>query len=665
MLGVIQLMQLRYAEAEPVFEQLLQLRPDEPAYWMNLGTARRGTGHYEESLAAYARAAALGEASVDFYYQAGLTHLARSDLQSAKALLARGLELAPQDMDMRLRYAECCYQATDHDDALAALEAWPTAVDTPARVAPALGNMLMNLGQPPRAEATVRKALAEERDNLVAKLDAGAAPERTNRIDEAAGPAEGIARQSPPERLGVDLRIARRSWRQRQSRHELALELLIQLMPDFKQAHERHRVLYPMAVTLDALGRFDDAFATLVKAHASQIARVERVSPLAAARGTPQMKVTEFHCDAQDVQQWDHATAPSSADSPVFVVAFPRSGTTLLEFTLDAHPLLQSMDEQPFIQNALEDMTAFGVKYPTELGRLSTEQLDEVRAKYWRRVAKKVQLQPGVRLVDKNPLNIVRLPVMRRLFPNSPIIMAIRHPCDIVLSCYMQNFSAPDWIMLCASLPALAAGFRKTFDYWYRLTGMLEPSVLEVRYEQLVADFPAIVRGIADYLQLPWDPAMLAPAASAHAKRFISTPRYAQVVQPINSKAVGRWENYRAHLEPVIPRAAALPAALELSGLRHPEEQVRRQDVFVAAQWRRAFVLVHPVRREHQQPPGPRRHGEIQSRQARFTAGGDVIEIPQQHQVAIGEMVDGIEVELEALIAAAVVALHDQVRSQG
>jgi Flp pilus assembly protein TadD len=546
-------MQYRYAEAEAVFEQLLQLRPDEPAYWMNLGAARRGTGRHEESLAAYARAAALGESSVDFYYQVGMTHMARSDLQSAKALLARGLELAPEDMDIRLRYAECCYQATDHDDALRALEAWPTAEETPARVAPAVGSLLMNLGQPQRAEATVRKALAEEPDNPVAKLTLIQLLERTNRIDEAAALLGELLADPRSERLGVDLRIAKAIVAQRQSRHELALELLIQLMPDFKRVHERHRVLYPMAVTLDALGRFDEAFAALGKAHASQIARVERVAPLAAARGTPQMKVTEFDCDAQDVQQWDHSSAPSSADSPVFVVAFPRSGTTLLEFTLDAHPLLQSMDEQPFIQNALEDMTAFGVKYPTELGHLSAQQLDDVRAKYWRRVAKKVQLQPGVRLVDKNPLNIVRLPVMRRLFPNSPIIMAIRHPCDIVLSCYMQNFSAPDWIMLCANLPALAAGFRKTFDYWYRLNALLEPSVLEVRYEQLVADFPAVVRGIADYLRLPWDPAMLAPAASAHAKRFISTPSYAQVVQPVNSKAVGRWENYRAHLEPVIP----------------------------------------------------------------------------------------------------------------
>jgi len=553
-LGTIQIVQSRYAEAEPVFEHLLQLQPDQTAYWMNLGTARRGTGRLEESLAAYARAAALGESSVDFYYHVGLTHIERQDLGAAKAMLVEALARAPEDMEIRLRYAQCCYEATYHEEALAALDvAWPTAADTPTEVAAGVGRLLMNLGQPQRAEATMRRALADGRNNPLDTLTLVQLLERTNRIEEAAALLEGLVADPRSAMLGADLLMTRAALAQRQSQHELALDYLIQSMPDFKLHHERHRVLYPMAQSLDALGRFDDAFAALNKAHASQVARVERVAPLAAARGIPQMKVTEFECEAKDVATWNHAGAPGAADSPVFVVAFPRSGTTLLELTLDAHPLLRSMDEQPFIQNALEEMLDCGVQYPNELGRLTAMQLDELRAGYWRRVGNKVQLQPGQRIVDKNPLNILRLPVMHRLFPNAPILLAIRHPCDIVLSCYMQHFSAPDWAMLCADLQALARGFRKTFDYWYQVAALLRPNVMELRYEQFVSDFPATVRDIAAFLQLPWDAAMLAPAERAHAKRYISTPSYAQVVRPVSNKSVGRWENYRRYLEPAIP----------------------------------------------------------------------------------------------------------------
>ena len=553
LLGVIHIDMARHAEAEPIFDHLLKLQPDEPAFWMNLGTARRGSGRYDEALAAYARAAALGEASADFYYHVGLTHQQRSDLESAKAVFARGLELDPQDVDIRFHYAQCCYEATYHEEALAALAVWPEAADVPGKVAAGVGSLLMNLGQSQRAESALRRAITDTSGNLPADLALVQLLERTNRADEAAVLLEQLVANPKAAMLGAELQMTRARLAQRQGRHELALELLIQSMPEFKGHHERHRILYPMAQSLDALGRYDDAFAALLKAHASHVAQVERTAPLAAARGAPQMKVTEFECDAQDVARWNHAGAPDTAHSPVFIVAFPRSGTTLLELTLDAHQLLRSMDEQPFIQNALEDMTACGVRYPDGLGGLTTPQLEEIRANYWRRVAKKVQLQPGERLVDKNPLNILRLPVMRRMFPNAPIILAIRHPCDVLLSCFMQHFSAPDWAMLCANLPALARGFRKTFNYWYRGVAMLAPSVMEVRYEALVTDFPAVVRKLTGYLQLPPDPAMLAPAEGGRVMRFISTPSYAQVAQPLHDKSVGRWKNYRRYLDPVIP----------------------------------------------------------------------------------------------------------------
>ena len=237
----------------------------------------------------------------------------------------------------------------------------------------------------------------------------------------------------------------------------------------------------------------------------------------------------------------------------MFVVAFPRSGTTLLELTLDAHPLLRSMDEQPFIQNALEEITALGVSYPNELAKVGAADLERIRANYWQRVAKLVTLAPGQRLVDKNPLNILRLPVLKRLFPNAPIILAIRHPMDIILSCYTQHFSAPDWALLCADLGALASGYRKTFDYWYRTVEMVKPSVLELRYEQLVGDFEGTMRGAMVFLGLPWDDTLLSPAEHAKAKGYISTPSYSQVAQPVHKRAVGRWEHYRPYLEPVIP----------------------------------------------------------------------------------------------------------------
>jgi hypothetical protein len=224
-----------------------------------------------------------------------------------------------------------------------------------------------------------------------------------------------------------------------------------------------------------------------------------------------------------------------------------------MELTLDAHPDLVSMDEQALVQAALDDLIATGVRYPEELGKVSEAQLEQVRARYWERARSKVQIGPGQRLVDKNPLNLMRLPAIRRVFPNARIVLAIRHPCDVLLSCYLQHFRAPDFALLCSDIGKLAAGYRKTFDFWYREAALLKPAICEVRYEQFVADFDAQTRALLEFLDVPWNDAVLAPGARARQKGYISTPSYSQVVQPVNRKSVGRWKNYATHLQPALP----------------------------------------------------------------------------------------------------------------
>jgi len=163
-------------------------------------------------------------------------------------------------------------------------------------------------------------------------------------------------------------------------------------------------------------------------------------------------------------------------------------------------------------------------------------------------------LEPGQRLVDKNPLNLLALPAIRRLFPNARIVLAIRHPCDVILSCYMQHFRAPEFSLLCRDLPSLAAGYRRAFDFWYREAAILRPAAYELHYEASVSAFEPQMRKIAEFLELPWTDAMLATADHASRKGFISSPSYSQVVQPVNTRAIGRWKAYEKYFGGVIPQ---------------------------------------------------------------------------------------------------------------
>jgi tetratricopeptide (TPR) repeat protein len=552
-LGLALHMQNKHQESEAIYLRMTEIEPSDPMHWMNVGTARRCAGQLDEALYAFARAAHMGAGSADFYYNVALAHMARDDFESACAVLRKALGLNPEDGEIRYRYALCCYETMRTEEALAALDGWERLLPVSAEITAHAGELLMKLGQPERAEPAVRQAATAVDADPQARLTLIQVLERTNRTGEARLLLDKLLADPASAPLGDDLALMRAQLAHRESDFALAVALLQGVISTCAEFHNRHFQEFPLAKALDALGRHDDAYRVLEDAHRSQAAHLKLTAPLATLRGAPVLSITEFSCRPEDIARWDHSTAPGVAESPVFIVAFPRSGTTLLELALDAHPLLESMDEQPFLHNALDDLLAEGARYPAALADLENAQLDKVRAQYWERTARKVRLSGQQRLIDKNPLNLLRLPVIKRLFPRAKILLCIRHPCDVILSCYMQHFRAPDFALLCQDLPTLCMGYRRAFDFWYSQQSLLDADVLELRYETVVDQFDANMRETLEFLELPWNDAVLAPAERAQQKRFISTPSYSQVVQPVSSSSVGRWHGYRKYFAASLP----------------------------------------------------------------------------------------------------------------
>jgi Flp pilus assembly protein TadD len=543
----------QYIEAEEVFAELTALQPAEPSNWMNLGTARRCAGRLEEALSAYAEAAARGAASADFFFNIGLTHIDRRDYESGRAVLAKASELAPDDGEIRYQYALCCYERLHNDEALTALEHWDNLSGLTPEIIANIGLLLMKLGASERAEPAIRQAVAAAGPDPQPLLTLIQLLERTNRLREAGALMPQLLAHPEVHTLGAELKLMRAQLAQRASDHAVASTLFKELLAGCKELSSQHYLQFELAKSLDALGRYEEAFATVVAAHHSQVALLRMTAPVLVARGAPTMMITQYGCDPADVADWKDPSAPALEESPVFIVAFPRSGTTLLELTLDSHPSLVSMDEQPFVQNALDELIKAGIAYPEKMAELGSAQLDQVRAGYWERVRRKVNLQAGQRLIDKNPLNILRLPAIRRLFPHAPVILAIRHPCDVILSCFMQHFGAPDFALLCRDLKTLAIGFRRTFDFWYAQKALLEPTAMELRYETFTERFESEIRTVLEFLALPWNDAVLRPQDTARDKGFISTPSYSQVMEPINRRSIGRWRAYESQFAEVLP----------------------------------------------------------------------------------------------------------------
>jgi tetratricopeptide (TPR) repeat protein len=497
-------------------------------------------------------AARLGERSADFYFNVGLTHLDRRDYEAARAVLLRACELSPDDAEIRYHLAKVYYESLCPEEARDTLSGWERWRNLSTRIVANISQLLTNLGEPGQAEPALRRALRDPAIEPEAMPTLVQVLERTNQVSEAEALLREAEHHPDAGATGTDLVVAKAILSQRSGLHEQACALFRDALRSCDSFDKRHFQLFPLAKSLDALGNYDEAFETLREAHRSYRAHLQLTHPLLAATGAAPLLGSRAGCSAADLASWDSAGAPSAQDSPVFLVGFPRSGTTLLELALDAHPNLRSMDEQPFLQTAMRDLEASGARYPAELGGLSTDEVAAVREKYWRRVQRRVHLDPGQRLVDKNPMNMAALPAIMRLFPHARVLLALRQPCDVLLSCYMQHFRAPDFALLCNDLQTLARGHRRAFDFWYEQAALLGPAVIEVRYEELTRDFPDQMRRILEFLELPWTDEVLRPAERASRKRFISTPSYAQVANPVTTSSVDRWKPYARYFVPVM-----------------------------------------------------------------------------------------------------------------
>lgn len=235
-------------------------------------------------------------------------------------------------------------------------------------------------------------------------------------------------------------------------------------------------------------------------------------------------------------------TAPSQTPAPIFLVGFPRSGTTLLDQILSSHSRLYCMEEKEIFAESVADVL---------LGDAELEDLniEARRAHYWTRVHEPI----GERLlVDKLPLNIIFLPLIARVFPDAKIVFALRDPRDVILSCFQQRFGMNAAMAQFLDLNNAAAYYDQVMSLMEACRARLPLQVHQVRYEDVVANLEQQARALTAFLDLPFEPSMLGYRETAIA-RDINTPSARQVIEPLYNRSIGRWRRYVADMAPVLP----------------------------------------------------------------------------------------------------------------
>jgi hypothetical protein len=384
---------------------------------------------------------------------------------------------------------------------------------------------------------------------LEAALGLAAHHERAGEFDRARVLLSKIA-PDHPRRLLIHARLNRRN--DDSAGAEACLQKLLRM--GSVENDVRAEALGELALIQDAQGDFDAAFATVCEAKAIHLAHCG-AEVQASHHVTHRFARMVDSIRPENFAEWARFAPPPEGDPrPVLLTGFPRSGTTLLEQVLDAHPAICSSEEIDLISREifprLHGEQSGQACVCSVLDALSPKQICAQRRSYWRTMAQ-LRGEPlsGEIHIDKNPAYNLLIPVFFRLFPEARFLIAIRDPRDVVLSCFLRYLPLNPVSVTFLTPESTAQRYALDMTAWLRFSDMMEAPWIEVRYEAMVADFVVQARNVCSFLDVPWHDNILG-YREAIAGKTIGSPTYADVKQPIYHRSMERWRNYEKHLAP-------------------------------------------------------------------------------------------------------------------
>jgi tetratricopeptide (TPR) repeat protein len=243
-----------------------------------------------------------------------------------------------------------------------------------------------------------------------------------------------------------------------------------------------------------------------------------------------------------------HPLEAGERRAPAFLVGFPRSGTTLLDTFLMGHRQTKVLEE--FHMMGAAEKVLGNV---SDLTSRSPAQLEQGRRAYFAELDRHADPSfPGL-IIDKLPLNMLALPLIYSLFPDARVIFAQRHPCDAVLSCFMQSFTLNHAMACFLRIEDAADLYDVAMGVFTRSRDLLPLAVHTIVYEELISEPEKALRPLVGFLGLEWHAELLDHRSTARSRGAIGTPSYDQVTEPLSKAPAGRWRRYAKELAPVLP----------------------------------------------------------------------------------------------------------------
>ena len=487
-----------FEEAIALYKASIDIRPEHANSQNNIGSALSKVGRYQEAEHCFRRAIDIDPNNVDALSNLGTIQLWMGHLSEAEMLLRRALKLKPTHLDARNNLGEALVFLGRSRDARTRFQKVLKASPRHADAMFGMGQVARMEGRFEEAETTFIRAL-QFKPNMARALAAIPSVRKMTLSDSGwLEHAEGIAASGIPPLEEADVRFAIGKYWDDVQEFARAFE-------SYKRANEIQK---RVAINYDRKAR---------TSFVDDLVRVYTRTALSSA--------TEGFSDSR---------------RPIFVVGMMRSGTSLVEQIIASHPSATGAGELGYWSDAMRQNEAairqnlLDATTRTKLAEGYLRTLEEYSS-------------DAIHVVDKAPINSDHLGIIHSVFPNARIIYMRRDPIDTCLSCYFQHFSpAHNFAM---SLPDLAHYYREHARLVAHWRAALPPgAMIDVPYEELVADQEKWTRKILEFLGLEWDPRCL---DFYETKRQVATASYWQVRQKIFRSSVGRWRNYEQFLDPL------------------------------------------------------------------------------------------------------------------
>jgi tetratricopeptide (TPR) repeat protein len=527
----------RHADAVAAFDKALAIDAGNIVAWHNRGLALEALGRDAEAAESFKRALSLRPGLVETHFSLAnvLQRLQRYD--EAVDHYRRTLAQWPDFARAHANLGSAFFKLHRWEEALQSLQRALALQPEQAQVHEAIGLALRQLQRDAESVESFEKALAIEPGNADFMRNKAIGLNALGRIEEARALMERAIGLRPREAgFYVTLSVMKRFAA---GDPEIAAmqELLAETLPAAVQS-DLH---FALAKAYDDSGEPERAFPHLVQANAlkrREVAYDERTE-LAGMEG-----IAETFTPALLASKTGQG---NPSDRPIFVVGMPRSGTTLVEQILASHPGVFGAGEQKAFEEAVTSLVRPSQPgYPRMVPDLTAEELNALGTAYLSRMAALVP--DDLRFTDKLPPNYNYVGLIHLALPNARIVHVQRDPIDTCLSIFSTNFADPPAFAYdLGELGRYYRAYERLMDHWRAV--LPEGVMLEVRYEDVVADVEGQARRLLAHCGLAWDPACLEFHTTA---RPVRTASVAQVRQPIYRSSVARWRRYQDQLAPLL-----------------------------------------------------------------------------------------------------------------